>query len=153
MIYNKKGLSTVVTTLIIILLVLVAIGIIWVVIRGVIETGSEEIDLSTKCLSVDVRVTNTTGCSATTCTNVRVYRKTGSEPIGGVALIFHNSSLVDSSDVYYSIGDIQLLNTKTIAPVNIAGLTGIPNKVDIVPFFKNEKGQNQLCTQVNSYEF
>ena len=36
---NKKGLSTVVTTLIIILLVLVAIGIVWVVIRGVIESG------------------------------------------------------------------------------------------------------------------
>jgi flagellin-like protein len=49
---EKKGLSAVVTTLIIILLVLVAVGIIWVVVRNVVEEGGSTIDLSVKCLDV-----------------------------------------------------------------------------------------------------
>ena len=39
----KRGLSKVVTTLIVILLVLVAIGIVWVVVKDVITEGSEEV--------------------------------------------------------------------------------------------------------------
>ena len=43
---QKRGLSTVITTLIMILLVLVAIGIIWVVVRGIIEKNSEQITIN-----------------------------------------------------------------------------------------------------------
>ena len=38
---NKKGLSTIVATLLIILLTLVAVGIIWIVIRNVVQTGTD----------------------------------------------------------------------------------------------------------------
>ena len=75
MIKQKKGLSTVVTTLIIILLVLVAVGIIWIVVRGVIEGGTKEIDYGVKCLKTDVRATAAT-CDAASC-DVNLYRKKG----------------------------------------------------------------------------
>ena len=55
---NKKGLSTVVTTLIVILLVLVAIAIIWVVIRNVIESGAGQIDVRSTCLGIDLKIIN-----------------------------------------------------------------------------------------------
>ena len=42
---SKKGLSAVVTTLIIILLVLVAVGIIWVVVQNIVTEGAESISL------------------------------------------------------------------------------------------------------------
>ena len=42
---KKKGLSTIVITLIIILISLVAVGIIWVVVRNVIQTGTEQVAL------------------------------------------------------------------------------------------------------------
>ena len=61
---DKRGLDAVVTTLIIILLVLVAVGIIWVVVRNVVQQGSEQIDISSKCLSVDVQAVSVT---ALTC--------------------------------------------------------------------------------------
>ena len=41
---GKRGLSTIVATLIIILLVLVATGIIWVVVRNDIKGNAEQID-------------------------------------------------------------------------------------------------------------
>jgi len=54
---NTKGLSTVVTTLIIILLVLVAIGIIWGVVNNLLGKSSGTIEISTKCLDVNVKAT------------------------------------------------------------------------------------------------
>jgi hypothetical protein len=152
MISNKKGLSTVVTTLIIILLVLVAIGIIWIVVRGLIETGSQTIDLRTKCLNVDVRATSVFcgGASNQTC-NVTLYRKTGSEDIGGVVMIFHNdtktSSQMDSST--YGVTNIGLLSTVQTTPIGTG--IGTPNDVDVVVYFKNEKGESQLCEQINPF--
>ena len=57
---NKRGLSDVITTLIIILLVLVAVGIIWVVVRNVVQSGSEQIDITTRCVAVDLRAVSVT---------------------------------------------------------------------------------------------
>jgi hypothetical protein len=83
MLYNKKGLSTVVTTLIIILLVLVAVGIIWIVVRGVIEQGADQVDVSSACPLIDVRIIGNGTCTSTTCT-VNLERKAGGDTFGGV---------------------------------------------------------------------
>ena len=53
---QKRGLSTVVTTLILILLVLVAIGIVWVVIKNVLSEGAEEVSLDK--FTVDLEIKN-----------------------------------------------------------------------------------------------
>ena len=52
---NSRGLSAVVTTLIIILLVIVALGIIWVVVKNILNKESEEIALTS--LTFDLEVT------------------------------------------------------------------------------------------------
>lgn len=156
MINNKRGLSTVVTTLIIILLVLVAIGIIWIVIRGVIETGGEEIDFRTKCLNVDVRATKVdlvvTGTNATA--NVTLERKGGSEEFTGVKLVFQNTTTKVSGTVNTTVGNIPLLSTKTILNVD----TGIasanrPNKVDVIPYFTDSSGSDYICTTPTEFNF
>mgnify|MGYP001589054251 CR=1 FL=1 len=46
---NTKGLSTVVTTLIIILLVFVAIGIVWAVVQGIFTRGTEQVEGGLDC--------------------------------------------------------------------------------------------------------
>ena len=51
---GKRGLSTIVATLIIILLVLVATGIIWVVVRNVIKGNAEQIDLGKLTLDLNI---------------------------------------------------------------------------------------------------
>ena len=42
---SNKGLSAIIATMMIILLVIVAVGIVWVVIRNIISEGTEEIEL------------------------------------------------------------------------------------------------------------
>ncbi len=155
---DKKGLSTVVTTLIIILLVLVAIGLIWVVIRTAIEGGADEIDLGTKCLSVDVRATSV-GCwdsgSGFLC-NVSLSKKRGSEEIGGVKVIFHNttaeetSQTLDSED--YQVTNINLLATEKMNGV-VTGLTTQPDEVDVFVYFVDSKGEKFICSQPNPFSF
>ncbi len=146
---NKRGLSTVVTTLIIILLVLVAIGIIWVVIKGVIESGSQSADFAVKCLQVDVRATSISCSGINTC-NVTLNRKTGGEAIAGVKLVFYNTTASTSTGVISVPGNIAPLTTTTTSgqpttPVNW------PDKVDVTAYFKDNAGAEQLCTQTSSY--
>jgi len=55
---RKKGLSTVVISLIIILISLVAVGIIWVVVRNVIQTGTKEVTLGQFTLDAKIKDVN-----------------------------------------------------------------------------------------------
>lgn len=50
---NKKGLSNIIATVLIILLALAAIVIVWQFIKPVITTTSEQTSLQTKCLQVE----------------------------------------------------------------------------------------------------
>ena len=76
--FNKKGLSTVVTTLILVLLVIVAILIVWGVVSGILRGSSNNVTDKAKCLDVDVTATKIApaaaactvpaGAAASTCT-------------------------------------------------------------------------------------
>jgi len=144
MISNKKGLSTVVTTLIIILLVLVAIGIIWVVIRGVIDTGSGQIDTGVACPLIDVKVINVSSiCDSGSC-DVTVYRSSGGEDFSGLKIVFSNAT--DSNSVDYP-NNVAQLQTVTIPSQGVEGTT----KIVIAPYFKDSQGNNQLCSSVATY--
>lgn len=155
MIFDKKGLSTVVTTLIIILLVLVAIGIIWVVIRGVVEETSTATDVSVECLKIDVRavpggVVCTNVANADSCT-VALSRKAGGVDIGGVKLVFHNdstsSNVFDSKDYGLGSGNITVLTSKTTSAIATGLANGTSNKVEVTVYLLDASGAEQICTQ------
>ncbi len=154
MIKNKAGLSTVVTTLIIILLVLVAIGIIWVVVSDVLKGGATEFDIAAKCLGVDVSATSAT-CTSASCTAFVLKRSgTSSEEIGGVKLVFSNSTTGgDISDVVDLGGNIEPLVGKSTTTLTITGLSETPNKVEVTVYFKDETGTAQLCPGTTEFNF
>ena len=54
-IISKQGLSDVVTTLIIILISLVAIGLVWVVVQNVLQEGSEQVGLGEFTLDLQIK--------------------------------------------------------------------------------------------------
>ena len=156
MIKNKRGLSTVVTTLIIILLVLVAIGIIWVVVKNVLDSGSNEIDLRTKCLSVDVQAT-AVACDPRYIPNncsVTLERTRGSDEIAGVKLVFHNSTNDLSSTVVQEYGqNIGLLATTKTAYLNTTVLGNGTDSVDVVPYFRTATGDDYICATKTTYGY
>jgi hypothetical protein len=152
---NKKGLSTVVTTLIIILLVLVAIGIVWVVIRGVIESGAGQIDVSSKCPMLDIRVTdvNTTSnqCNGLTC-QIEIYRASG----GDENKVFYTIAATNgtSTCMNTTTNDIQPLETRreTVTFKDGCTLGGINAKeVTVTPMLFDSSNQPKLCPNSNKY--
>ena len=67
MINNKRGLSGVIVTLITVLLAIVAIGIVWVVISGVLEGNRGSIDVATMCQGAIISIDSAINTSETEC--------------------------------------------------------------------------------------
>jgi len=159
MIGNKRGLSTIVVTLIIILLSLVAVGIVWVVVRNIVVGGGAGIEIASKCLSVDIsasKVACSNGVTNKVCnvTFTRAGTGTGGDAIAGVKLIFKNSTSEVSSSLISVEGDIAPLVGKKITGQD-SGLTNANgvNSLDVSVFFKDDTGNEQLCPQVNTKIF
>ena len=146
MIENKKGLSEVVTTLIIILLVLVAIGIVWVVVNNVLQSGTEQAELSAKCLNVDIKAT-AVSCVAGTC-SVTYKRNSGTDAVSGIIIVLSNGTESAQKQV---AGNINISATKTETGF-VTGLTNV-NKAEIAAYFTAASGENQTCPTPSSFEF
>ena len=151
---NKKGLSTIVATLLIILLTLVAVAIIWVVVKNVIVKGTEQLDVDAMCLDSEVVATQVTNTSATDFL-VTLNRKGGDTELGGVKLVFTDPSEATSFVVPIpgSTYPLAALATRTVpAPLAGSGLVN-PNKVSVVVYFIDEAGKEQLCKTATQLAF
>ncbi len=84
---DKKGLSTIVATLLIILLTLVAVGIIWVVVRNMISKDSENID--SRKFSIDLKILSVTKTTDSQ-TMVQVTRRPGEGRLDGIYFSIYN---------------------------------------------------------------
>lgn len=147
--FDSRGLSAVVTTLIIILLVIVAIGIVWVVIRNVVDTGTEQVELSSKCLAVDIEaVSVVANASVANSYDVTLRRKAGGDEIGGIGVNFFNA---DSSSGLIDFPAIEPLNTITAFSL-VAGFADA-NKIEYTAYFIDASGNKQYCSQTNTFEF
>jgi hypothetical protein len=62
---NKRAISTVVTTIIIIALSLVAIGIAWGFIQNLIQDSASDIDIESRCLKAGLEITAADDSSVT----------------------------------------------------------------------------------------
>jgi len=145
---NQKGLSLIVTLLMIILLIFVAIGIFWYVTRNVLEEGTEQFELGSKCLSIDVRATAVT-CVAGTC-DVTYTRRAGGDDIGGIKFIFSDGTVSAETDLP---GNLAELGTKTEQGI-VTGLS-TPTSVEVAVYFIDPEDVTvkRLCAQTNTFSF
>ena len=156
MIKNKKGLSIVVTTLIIVLLVLVAIGIIWVVIKNVIDEGAAQVDLTAKCLKIDVKAVSA-NCADPTACELTLNRGSGGEEIDGVKIVFYDGTI--GGPVLATTGNLEVLGTLRFDEANANAIDSgfvlptIPDKVKISAYFTDESGNEQICSQATTFNF
>jgi len=144
LIMNKRGLSAVVTTLIIILLVLVAIGIIWVVVRNIIQGGAGGIELSAKCLNINVKAT-AVSCSDGICDVTLTRTGSNNDELAGVKLVFFNET--ENSGVIDNSENVETLVKKTIT---INSTLSAPNKIEVTVYFEDESGNEKRCSQTTS---
>ena len=149
---NNKGLSTVVTTLIIILLVLVAVGIIWGVVNNLLGKSKGTIESSTKCLDLEIRATkvvewqdNSTGEPYDGNYNVTLRRTaSGDDEAIYAKLVFYRAT--GNTPVLDFGVSLLPLETKTewITSAETGNFTSA-SKVEVTTYYLDESGNEKLC--------
>jgi hypothetical protein len=128
---NSRGLSTIVLTLIIIVISLVAVGIVWVVVQNLLNSGSKEVGLGKFTINLDiVRAYEQAGNIS-----VNVKRLSGSGELTKIKFILSdgtNSETVTEDVILDEMKD----KTFSIHPTEIAA-TNVAS-VSIAPVFNSE---------------
>lgn len=122
---NKKGVSDVVTTVLMILLVIAAIGILWVVIQRFVTQGTGTVPNQADCLTLQLTPSNArfvaggTGTPANTL-NVSVTRG-GTSTANPTAVFFVDGSIVSSMNgTVPSIGEVKVFGVSGLTSPAIA---------------------------------
>jgi flagellin-like protein len=139
---NKKGLSNIVATVLIVLLVLAAVVLVWNVIRPAIEGTGESIDIKSACLLIDLKPTKCTlagGASPATIT----YQILQGNPTKVVGIIE-----TDDGNVATNIDATPPANVLETAsfPVPFTG-TGNPTATTAA-IITDSEGNDQTCDAV-----
>ena len=141
MLNNKKGLSTIIVTVLMIGLVIVAVGIVWAVVNGVLKKGAENIDWNSKCLGVTVEATAASCPTAATCSVTLSRTGTETTAITGVKLVFKDATNV-AGTVIPKVGNI----SPTITYSALASGLTTPKRVEVTPYFADTLGAEHLCS-------
>ncbi len=150
---SKRGLSAVITTLIVILLVLVSVGILWVVVRNLIQEGAEQIDLGAFTLDLQIKKVEVTGDNVTV--TVFVKRNPGQGNFVGINFVFSdgkNSEIMREDTVLKELEErsftftLTEISTNELETVSIAPIyelsSGRESTGDLSDTFDAKKGKS-----------
>jgi len=142
LIINKRGMSAVIVTLLLVMLSIVLVSIVFFVIRGVVQSGTQSIVSSSSCLSSGVHVVSFSCLQDGSLCNVTIRRTSGSDTIGGTQLVFVNDN--QDSNVSFVSGNIVALATEkaTISNIGVVNITTIRASV----YFNDASGKPVGCS-------
>ena len=140
---EKKGLSAVVTNLLIILLVIVAIGIIWAVIRGLIQEGAEGVSMQQ--LNIDMNIEDVT--FATNQISVKIMNS-GQEPITGSIIIVETERESDRYERRVQMSSKQIMTFDLTYNKNLSEVESI----SVAPFYETDDEEYNEGKILDTYE-
>jgi hypothetical protein len=143
---NQKGLSAIVSTLIIILLVLVAVGIIWVVVRNLVQEGAEEIDLGRFTLDLEIKRAQIENGDVTV---VVVRRNPGQGNYIGMNFVFFdgiNSEIIRENTTLQELEERSF--TFTLTEISTDSL----ETISVAPIFELSSGEESVGDVADSFE-
>lgn len=132
---NRRGLSAVVTTLIIILLVIVSTGIIWVVIKNLVSEGSEGISFGRFVFDITIKRAYMDGTDVT----VSVRRSPGGEDLAGIIFVFYNGTNSITIEKTVALRELEE-RTFIFNPGEVPGM-GAGDEVSVAPIYLSESGR------------
>ncbi len=134
---NKKGLSTIVSTLLILLLVFVAVSLLWVVVRNVIQGGTEQIALGKLTLDLEIKDVTVSG----NVLNVRVKRNPGEGTFTGLSFVISDG---DNSEVF-QVTNVSMseyaMQTFVLDVQSLGFVASNIKTIEIAPIFTLESGK------------
>ncbi len=148
MVMKKKGVSDVVSTVLIILLVVAAVAIVGAIILRTVNNASTAVDASVICQNLQVVPTKCTYSPTTTTTpTVLVQRKEGgSELVLNDITIIYNKGEIESR-TFSSISDLPLVNEiKSFIPNPVLTTAASPDSVKVAFNVIDSKGKVILCS-------
>lgn len=134
---NKKGLSMIVSTLIIILLVLVAVGVIWAVVNKILTEGSDKIALDK--FFIDLKVKNAYAAGSDMI--VQVKRGVGEGDLAGMTFVFSDGENTEVQSITDTLDELETgtftftlenLGTATIESVSVAPIYLAPSGGEVL---------------------
>lgn len=139
---DKRGISTVIASLLIILLIAVAVAIVWGVIKNMITQNSELVSLGKFTIDLEIVAVSQTGQG----TVVKVKRNTGAGELDGIYFSIldeeGNTHVFEKRDV-----DLDQLETKTF----ILDYWGQIISISVYPIFLTEAGTTSIGNVLDTY--
>ena len=126
---NKRGLSTIVATVLIVLLALAAVVIVWTVVQNMITQSGTSVSLGQKCLLSSAEVTSCAAGGGTAVTVTARLTKGDSADVSKLIAIAENSEgLTKTAEITSPV----LLETQTSPAINVGGTTPWKGSVAVV---------------------
>ena len=126
---NKKGLSAIVATVLIVLLVIAGVTLLWSPIRNMISDSSEGVEA--KCLLADASIES--GCTNATNSKIDVTIKNGADEVAEKFQVIFGTS-TDMSGSVYTTGGLGLNEEKLFSVANDSEVT----QIKIAPYVDGE---------------
>ena len=144
--FNSRGLSTIIATLLILLLVLIAVGIIWIIVKNVIQGGAEQI--SSGKLTLDLKIEQVQKINDSQL-NVIVKRNPGGNEFVGISFIIDDGDNTEIVKVNYSLIELETKNFQIIlTELNASNI----KKISIAPIFRLKSGKEVTGDINDEYE-
>ena len=142
---NKRGMSAVVTTLLIILLVIVAIGIVWVVVRNILSKGSDEVSIIG--LSIDLEIQKISVSVDGNVLDVTVKRNSGKGNLLGINFVISDG---ENSEVVRKDTNMSELDSEVFSfSLNELGLSSF-EIVSIAPIYETSSGKETTANIIDT---
>jgi len=143
----KRGLSTIVSTLLILLLVFVAVGILWVVVRNVVMQGTEQVSLGK--FTLDLAIDQVQLNNATNSVSMKIKRNPGDGEFVGIKVIVFDE---DNSEIFTINGSLKEYERKSYS--FILQLIDVDNvkKIQIAPVFLLSSGKEAVGDVKDTWE-
>ena len=138
-------MSTIIVTLIIILISLVAVGILWVVVGNILKNNSEQVSLGK--LTVNTQIQNVNIYNNSNNVSLSVKRNSGAGTMSGIKFVFTNGTSTEVSTQNLSMNELDTRIFNFHLTLNVSTLT----KISIIPIFTTSDGKESLGNLVNTY--
>lgn len=141
---NKRGISNVIVTLIIIVISLVAIGLVWGVVRNIISEGAEDISLAGFKINIKISSAGINGNNI----NVNVKRNVGEGNLTGIKFIFTAGEDTEAKERTFSLKELESKAFDfTLNDLNISEV----ESVSIAPKYLSGSGKETLGNIMDTY--
>ncbi len=143
---NKRGMSTVVTTLLIILLSIIAIGVVWVVVKNILSKGEEDMTLTGITLNLEIQKASIAGNTL----YVIVHRNSGEGNLVGINFVIGDG---ENSVVVRRNTNLPQLGTQTFTfsiSNELSTLVGDIKTIAIAPIYETSAGKEKVGEIVDS---